>query len=537
MIIFEEVEFLSSFANDVALSPFFAAVAARTDSNQEGNVYLYQLQGGQYAPAEVLRDVFDIPTTPPHQACRNLGSALALSSTALVAACGRNTNSGGTSVELRDLSSDHLYVFSMNEGGFDKSVPPELITAPSALTVPSSSGKNTTLDMFGFKVALSHNTLVVSSSAHEHASGLPVYVYLFNNETGLWGPAPDQMLAPIDYSLLSSRGFGCSVDISENSIIVGTVAAIAYFYKRTPNNSTYIMEALYHGLGTFGKTVAMNSKVAAVGDKNIVQLYRRYNGSDQSDYTTGVFEPWMQFQSPYFLNGGTYGLGALAMSEQYFMVADENIEEVYLYTIPAMNTPIDSILFDPLMVYHADSKSSFGHSLALDDRHAIVGSYTAQSTFNHVSIYPSLVTSPPCNVGYGLQGDLGSATASCTLCAAGAYSKGGDDTCHSCPRGEYSDSANYVGASSCTVCPEYKLAAYIGSGDTSITRDREYTDGINHCVGLVDSYYDYEALDSLDCECSFHGFTNMHISAISMLGISCTALLVRQVDVVYLYPL
>jgi len=46
MINFGEIEFLSPFANKVAISPRFAAVATTTASNQEGNVYFYQLQDG-----------------------------------------------------------------------------------------------------------------------------------------------------------------------------------------------------------------------------------------------------------------------------------------------------------------------------------------------------------------------------------------------------------------------------------------------------------------------------------------------------------
>lgn len=52
---------------------------------------------------------------------------------------------------------------------------------------------------------------------------------------------------------LASRGFG----ILGNSIIVGTAAAAAYFYQRTPLNSTYMADLNFKGLGAFGKTVAI----------------------------------------------------------------------------------------------------------------------------------------------------------------------------------------------------------------------------------------------------------------------------------------
>ena len=132
--------------------------------------------------------------------------------------------------------------------------------------------------------------------------------------------------------------------------------------------------------------------------------------------------------------------------------------------------------------------------------------------------------------GYGIQGDEEAGTASCTLCAAGAYSKGGDDECHSCPTNEYADAVDFVGAVSCKFCEAGRRVAYIGSGSDQIKSSAEYESAINTCAGLDDAYYNYEAQDSLECECYFYGFDGrlgLYISGVVMLGILTTLFVVR----------
>jgi len=382
-------------------------------------------------------------------------------------------------------------------------------------------------------VALSIDTLVVTSKSYDDSVGLPVFVYHLNTTTGLWGPNADQKLLPRDDNALIYAGFGNCVDMSGDWIIVGTVVEAFYFYGRTPENSTYTMTTSLKGFAFFGQSVAIAGRVALCGTKNEIHVYRRNNETGLG-LVHGAYKPWLIYQSPYGQNGGTYGIGALAMTEEYFMVADAYLGEVYLYVIPPLDMPAEPPTQaggiapkEPLVVYRGKGWSNFGYSLSMTGRHAMVGSYIDKGAFNSVFFYANLVTSPPCMAGSGLQGDEESGTASCTLCAAGAYSIGGDDHCHSCPFDEYADAVDYIGAHSCTLCETGRRVAYIGSGHDHLSNHREYESGINNCVGLVDAYYDYEAQDSLECECSFYGFQGLHISAFALLGILITVFVVR----------
>ena len=227
----------------------------------------------------------------------------------------------------------------------------------------------------------------------------------------------------------------------------------------------------------------------------------------------------------------------MALSEQYFMVADAFLGEVYLYVVPPLDTPPEPPIQaggvarkEPLMVYRGKGLSNFGFSLSMNDRHAMIGSYTDKGAFNSVFFYANLVTSPPCMPGYGIQGDEKAGTASCTLCAAGAYSKGGDDECHPCAFDEYADAVDFVGAVSCKFCASGRRVAYIGSGSDQFKSTAEYESAINTCAGLDDAYYNYEAQDSLECECYFYGFDGrlgLYISGFVMLGILTTMFVVR----------
>ena len=88
MVNFEETEYLSSFAIDVAISGNVAVVGANTAENQYGDVNLFQRGHGQFVYKHSLRSVFDLPKIAVDEACRFLGTTLALTSTALVAVCG-----------------------------------------------------------------------------------------------------------------------------------------------------------------------------------------------------------------------------------------------------------------------------------------------------------------------------------------------------------------------------------------------------------------------------------------------------------------
>jgi hypothetical protein len=129
----KEIEYLSSFAIDVAISGDVAVVGANTADSEYGDVNPFLRQDGQFVYKHSLRSVFDLPKFPINNACRFLGTSLALTSTALVAVCGLDHG------EKAKIASDRLYIFAMNEEGFDTSVSPEMIYAPRELRSINSS--------------------------------------------------------------------------------------------------------------------------------------------------------------------------------------------------------------------------------------------------------------------------------------------------------------------------------------------------------------------------------------------------------------
>ena len=142
--------------------------------------------------------------------------------------------------------------------------------------------------------------------------------------------------------------------------------------------------------------MAISGRVALIGTKNEIHAYRRSDETRNETVSAGstnTYEPWLVFQSPYGANGGSYGLGAIALSEQYFMVADAVLGEVYLYVVPPLDTPAEPPIQaggigiarkEPLMVYRGKGLSNFGYSLSMNDRHAMVGSYAAKGASNSV---------------------------------------------------------------------------------------------------------------------------------------------------------
>ena len=101
-------------------------------------------------------------------------------------------------------------------------------------------------------MALSSDTLVVTSMSFDNNIGLPAFVYHLNTTTGLWGPDPDQKLLPLDEDVKVYAGFGNTLDMSGDTILIGTVVEAFYFYERTPENSTYTMTTNLKGLSFFG---------------------------------------------------------------------------------------------------------------------------------------------------------------------------------------------------------------------------------------------------------------------------------------------
>ncbi len=82
-----------------------------------------------------------------------------------------------------------------------------------------SASDGTAGDTFGFALALQGDTLVASATAYQSGSGFPGAVYLFERQGSTW--SEQQKLAPADVGDDTTFGFGASVAIDGDTILVG----------------------------------------------------------------------------------------------------------------------------------------------------------------------------------------------------------------------------------------------------------------------------------------------------------------------------
>ena len=417
-----------------------------------------------------------------------------------------------------------MFALSLGDDGFVQDSTPERLEAPTQL---QNKGL---FHQFGSALALSDDTLVVGSSSLDDSDDLPVYIYTFKPLLGTWGPNPTQMIKRITKN--AYMGFGCSLNIAGNHMVIGDMGDFVTFYRRDGPGEDYDFAASIAGSpGTgFAQSVTLSEKYCFIGFRRQNHIYKKM---DDGGYGESYYH-WLVYESPRGSAARTYGLGAAAITNNYFMVADAGVGEVYLYEI---DHDVASYGYGglPIATYRDDYAASFGIDVALIDNYAVIGTQFP----GWALIYPNLVRTTPCTAGYGLfRGNATSGT--CQLCAPGTFSAGGGDSYEECAVNEFSNAVSYTGAHTCNACPYGRVSACIGSG-ADLSNDDSYTDGMDKCTGRDHDCFDYAADESLECECSFYGYAGggvaLEVFIIVLVGtlvsatLGCMWYLVKYVEV------
>ena len=174
-------------------------------------------------------------------------------------------------------SSGSVYIFDRNRGGVDNWGETKKITASDGAA----------RDGFGYSVAI-HNDTVVVGATYEDDGGNPDSVYIFDrNQGGVdnWGETR-KITAGNDPA--SDYGFGYSVSISGDTIIVGAIWGIG---NEGYPGSAYIFDRNQGGAENWGETRKITASVGADGERfgysvsisdDIVVVGSAYDDGDQS---------------------------------------------------------------------------------------------------------------------------------------------------------------------------------------------------------------------------------------------------------------
>ena len=250
----------SDFGYSVAFSGSTLVVSAPGDDFTRGSAYVFNRQGGSWVEEQKLTPSGGWPVP-------FFGQSVAVSGlTIVVGASGDNFLQGSA------------YVFNRQRG---KWVETQKLTA-------SDGAAN---DEFGFSVAITDSTLVVSSPFHE-IGGNPVQgsAYVFNRQRESW--VEGQKLTASDGG--REDGFGRSVAVSGSIIVVGepfesmngdVTGGSAYVFNRQGGSwvEKQKLTAIDGGLFPFfGESVAVSGSTVVVG---------AYNSGDMFQGSAYVFEP------------------------------------------------------------------------------------------------------------------------------------------------------------------------------------------------------------------------------------------------------
>ena len=172
-------------------------------------------------------------------------------------------------------SSGSVYIFDRNRGGADNWGETKKITANDGAA----------LDGFGYSVAIDHNTVAVGST-YDDDGGNPDSVYLFDRDQGgtdNWGETR-KITAGNDPA--SDYGFGYSVSIGGDTLVVGAVWGIG---NEGYPGSAYIFDRNRGGANNWGETRKITGSESVNGGRfgysvsisdNIVVVGAVYDNDD-----------------------------------------------------------------------------------------------------------------------------------------------------------------------------------------------------------------------------------------------------------------
>ena len=321
----------------------------------------------------------------------NFGHSVAISGNTAVVGAPDFTSSPGTA-----------YIYVKAKGG-------AWPTAPSFTLLDPAS---TPGDNFGVSVAISGGYVVVGAEGTSSFTGA---AYIYKRAGGVWSTIPTATLAYP--SSAPSDQFGISVAISGTTAIVGTGSyapdGAAFIYKKVGSAWTLkstLTDSLANPHWGLGQPVAISGNTAVVGaigaetgsctvaPCGAVDVYVKPNSGwvPTSTPTARLSDP-AALQNDYFGN-------SIAIAGRTILSGDYNANPpaagpVYVFVRPntgwaSTSTPTQT-LHDP----HPGSNDSFGLSVAISGRTAVVGAYTAPPSsvgdayiYKEAGVWPAIPT-------------------------------------------------------------------------------------------------------------------------------------------------
>jgi hypothetical protein len=223
------------FGTSVAISGSTAVVGAPDKNSNTGEAYVFVRSSGKWSQQAQL--------TAPHAAGGLFGTSVAISgSTAVIGAPFKNSGTG------------EAYVFAHTSTGWHQRA--KLTESPGAMG-----------DLFGFAVAISGSTAVVSAEQTNSDTGA---AYVFVKSAGVWSQQAE--LTAFDAAV--GDAFGNSVAISGSTAVIGDqaegghVVGAAYVFMRTSGNwsqQAKLTAADGAAGDAFGSSVAISGSTAVIG--------------------------------------------------------------------------------------------------------------------------------------------------------------------------------------------------------------------------------------------------------------------------------
>jgi hypothetical protein len=170
----------------------------------------------------------------------------------------------------------------------------------------------------------------------------------------------------------SNSGFGKSVDMYNNTLVIGTVGRYsntgnyATIYQKKENTWDITNNVEMSENGWFGYDVSINAKYCAVGGYAADKVYM-YKKNDENVYTSQLQQTLKQ------TNTHEYGK-AVSLSENYMIVGAPN-NHAYIYQLQ------DETYNLVRSITEYTSETLFGISVDITDEYAVVGSNTKAFLF------------------------------------------------------------------------------------------------------------------------------------------------------------
>ena len=429
----------TNFGWSVALSSTHALIGANTydytdngtTTNDSGNAYLYNLNGGANAWADLIDiSVNPLPPLPlPVQQGANFGSSVALTDThALIGAHAYDyTPSGGTASN----NSGNAFLYDLSTNTWIN-----LLATTDAPSIQAGA-------QFGISVALNETYALIGSHATSSFRG-DAYLYKLDGTnsftsncattgtlTSAWCTLSSSAGQPIT-SLFSSSFFGIAVALNDTHALIGAWGVSnfrgdAFLYKLDGTNSFTsscattgsltspwcrlssstgqpITALFLNSFSFFGTSVALNDTYALIGATRVVSsrgnafLYKLdgTNSFTSNCATTGTLtSPWCTLsastgQPITALTSLSYFGASVALNDTYALIGAGGVlstrGNAYLFNLTTSTwTDLSTTTGQPITALASNSR--FGESVSLNDTYALIGAQGVSSFRGDAYLY------------------------------------------------------------------------------------------------------------------------------------------------------